>query len=56
MSLLSWETPWNPATIAIWPEATASWMRPGVTSMMRALPCVESVMTPACEPVKLRAS
>ncbi len=30
-------------------------MRPGVTSMMRALPCTESVMTPAWLPVNDRA-
>ena len=27
-------------------------MRPGVMSMILALPCAESVITPACEPVK----
>ena len=31
-------------------------MRPGVTSMIFALPCAESVMRPACEPVYDRAS
>ena len=31
-------------------------MRPGVTSMIRALPWAESVMTPAWLPVKERAS
>ena len=31
-------------------------MRPGVTSMICALPCTESVMSPACEPVYDRAS
>ena len=31
-------------------------MRPGVTSMIRALPCTASVMTPACDPVNDRAS
>ena len=56
MSLLSWETPWNPATMGIAPASSADWIRPGVTSMMRARPCVESVMTPACEPVNDRAS
>ena len=29
---------------------------PGVTSMMRALPCAESVITPACDPVNDRPS
>ena len=31
-------------------------IRPGVTSMIRALPCAESVITPAWEPVNERAS
>jgi hypothetical protein len=39
----------------MWPLPMASVMRPGVTSMMRARPCEESVMTPACDPVKERA-
>jgi hypothetical protein len=56
MSLVSWDTPWNPATIAIAPSSSAACSRPGVTSMMRALPCDEVVMTPACEPVYERAS
>ena len=30
-------------------------IRPGVTSMILALPCAESVITPACEPVNDRA-
>ena len=30
-------------------------IRPGVTSMILALPCTESVITPACEPVNDRA-
>ncbi len=30
-------------------------MRPGVMSMILALPCAESVITPACEPVNERA-
>jgi hypothetical protein len=51
MSLLDWLTPWKPATIAMAPSATACSIRPGVTSMIFALPCVESVMTPAWEPV-----
>lgn len=56
MSFVSWETPWNPATIQIAPSPTASWIRPGVTSMILALPCNDVVMTPAWEPVKERAS
>ena len=56
MSLVSWETPWKPATIATAPASRASWIRPGVTSMIRALPCELSVITPACEPVNERAS
>ena len=56
MSLVSWLTPWNPATIAMWPAFRAGWIRPGVTSMIRALPWAESVMTPAWLPVKDRAS
>ena len=39
MSLVSWETPWKPATIAIAPSSSALWIRPGVMSMIRALPC-----------------
>ena len=56
MSLVSWETPWKPATIATAPASSASRIRPGVTSMIRALPCALSVITPACEPVNERAS
>jgi len=55
ISLVSAETPWKPATITMWPSSSAVEMRPGVTSMILALPCTESVMTPACEPVKERA-
>ncbi len=55
ISLVSWLTPWNPATITMWPSAMAVWIRPGVTSMILALPCTESVITPAWEPVKERA-
>ena len=29
MSLVSWQTPWKPATIAIAPSSSAFWMRPG---------------------------
>jgi hypothetical protein len=56
MSFVVCETPWKPATIAIAPSPIAAWMRPGVTSMIFALPCSASVMTPACEPVNERAS
>jgi len=49
--LVSCETPWKPATIAIAPPSRAFSIRPGVMSMILALPCTESVMTPACEPV-----
>src|SRR5215469_3715033 len=56
MSLVVCETPWNPATIGIAPSSSADWIRPGVMSMIRALPCVSSVITPACDPVKERAS
>ena len=55
MSLVSCETPWNPATIAIAPSLMASSIRPGVMSMILALPCAESVITPACDPVNDRA-
>ena len=37
------------------PASSASRIRPGVTSMILALPCAESVITPACEPVNDRA-
>ena len=50
-SLVSCETPWKPATIAIEPASIASTMRPGVMSMILARPCAESVITPAWEPV-----
>ena len=56
MSLVSWLTPWKPATSAMSPSSSAARIRPGVTSMIRALPCVESVMTPAWDPVNERAS
>jgi len=36
--------------------AMAEAIRPGVTSMILARPCTSSVMTPACDPVKERAS
>ena len=51
ISLVSWETPWNPATMTIAPVSSASRMRPGVMSMIRALPWTESVITPAWLPV-----
>jgi hypothetical protein len=38
------------------PSSSAVRRRPGVTSMMRALPCTEVVSTPACDPVYDRAS
>src|SRR6478609_8067779 len=56
MSLVSWLTPWKPATSAMCPSARAARIRPGVTSMILARPCVESVITPAWEPVNERAS
>ncbi len=56
MSLLVWLTPWKPATIAMCPSASDWVIRPGVTSMIRALPWAASVMTPACDPVNDRAS
>ena len=56
MSLVSWLTPWKPATIAIAPSPSAASMRPGVTSMILALPWRPSVMTPAWLPVNDRAS
>ena len=39
----------------MWPSSRAVEIRPGVTSMILALPCTESVITPACEPVNDRA-
>ena len=56
MSLVSWLTPWKPATITIEPSSSAERSRPGVTSMMRALPWLPVVITPACDPVKDLAS
>ena len=41
-SLVSWETPWKPATIAIAPPRGAFSIRPGVMSMILALPCAPS--------------
>ncbi len=54
-SLLSWLTPWNPATSTMTPSSSASRRRPGVTSMILALPWVPVVTMPACEPVNERA-
>src|SRR5579885_775608 len=50
------ETPWKPATIAIFPCSSASCTRPRRISTMRALPCRASVTMPACDPVKETAS
>src|SRR6185312_1487437 len=44
------------ATMAMCPASSAPLIRPGVTSMMRARPWEESVITPACDPVNERAS
>ena len=41
--------------MTMWPSPIAWVIRPGVTSMILALPCTESVITPACEPVNERA-
>lgn len=56
MSLVPCETPWKPATMQMDPSSSAVRIRPGVTSMILALPCVPSVITPAWEPVNERAS
>ena len=45
------DTPWNPATIATLPPASASRMRSPLTSMIFARLCSVSVTIPACEPV-----
>ncbi len=55
-SLVSCETPWKPATMTTAPSSSAPLSRPGVTSMIRARPCTEVVITPAWEPVNERAS
>ena len=55
-SLVSWETPWKPATRTILPSERAVSTRPGVTLIMRAFPCLAVVITPACEPVIETAS
>ena len=54
ISLVPWLTPWKPATITMCFLPSASVMRPGVTSMILALPWEVSVMTPAWLPVKER--
>ena len=41
--------------MTMWPSSRAAEIRPGVTSMILALPCTESVITPAWEPVNERA-
>ena len=56
MSRVSRLKPWNPATITIAPSSSASRSRTGVTSTMRAAPCVASVIMPAWLPVNERAS
>ena len=50
-SLVSWLTPWKPATMVMLPASRDLLTRPGVMSMMRALPCSPVVMTPAWLPV-----
>ena len=45
-------TPWNPATIAMFPASTERRIRSGLTSTSRAAPCTPSVIMPAWEPVK----
>jgi hypothetical protein len=47
ISLVSRLTPWKPATMTMRPLPICSVMRPGVTSMILALPWAVSVMTPA---------
>ena len=56
MSFVVCDTPWKPATMGIAPSVSAAWIRPGVMSMILARPWVESVITPACDPVKERPS
>src|SRR5450759_4292333 len=48
--------PWNPATMAMRPAASASRTRSARTSAMRALVCPDSVTMPACAPVNEIAS
>ena len=50
-SFVVWATPWNPATITTLSSVRDFSTRPGVMSMMRALPWVGVVMMPAWEPV-----
>ena len=54
-SLVVWETPWNPATMTRSPASKDFSIRPGVMSIMRALPWAAVVITPAWEPVYERA-
>lgn len=46
-SLVVWETPWNPATMTRSPASKDFSIRPGVMSIMRALPWAAVVITPA---------
>ena len=54
-SLVSWATPWNPATRTTFLVERIAHPT-GVTSMIFALPWLLVVMTPACEPVNDCAS
>ncbi len=56
MSRVSRLKPWKPATMTIAPSSRASRRRNGVTSTIRAAPCVASVIMPAWLPVNERAS
>ena len=49
--LLSVDTPWNPATTATLPAASAARRRSPLISTILALRCAVSVTMPACEPV-----
>ena len=50
-SLLSWLTPWKPATSTMLPSSSAFRRRCGVTCTIRASPCFAVVIMPAWEPV-----
>ena len=50
-SLLSWLTPWKPATSTMLPSSSAFRSRCGVTCTIRASPCFAVVIIPAWEPV-----